>query len=252
MTAGTSDLDAGRPLLGTWVKLPAVEVVELMALAGLDFVVIDMEHAPMSLETAATLMTIASARGLRPLVRVADRSPAHLARVLDVGAGGLLIPHVDSASEAEAVVDAMRFPPRGHRGSGRMSRAGGWGATSRDAYMAQGDAVWCIPQIESRDAAAEIAAILSVDGVDGVFLGAGDLSQSMGLTPSAPEVVAVLDEVRSACRAADTPWGEASRDGAAAGRSIDAGASFVTLSNDTSVLLTTMAGMVADATGATP
>src|SRR5690625_2362200 len=97
-------LDRADVLLGTWVKLPAVEVIELMAAAGLDFVVIDMEHSPMSFETAATLIAMAAAHGMRPLVRVADQEPAYLARVLDTGAGGLLIPHVESAEEAERIV----------------------------------------------------------------------------------------------------------------------------------------------------
>lgn len=249
MSSATAALQEGDALLGTWVKLPAVEVVELMAIAGLDFVIIDLEHAPMSLETAATLIALSSARGVRPLVRVVERTPAHVARVLDAGAEGILIPHVDSAAQARAVVEAMRFPPGGRRGSGRMTRAGGWGAMSRTEYIATGDAAWCIPQIESPEGASNIKEILSVDGVDAVFLGAGDLSLAMGATPASEDVVRVLDEVRAACAAAEVPWGEASRDASTARRQVDAGARFVTLSNDTSVLLTSVRTMVADVRG---
>lgn len=242
-------LDGDTAQLGTWVKLPAVEVVELMALAGLDFVIVDLEHAPLDLSQAATLMAIASAHGLSPLVRVSDTSPAAIARVLDAGAAGLLIPHVDSADQAAAMVDAMRFPPRGHRGSGRMSRAGAWGAVGREEYLARGAAVRCLPQVESTAAVDDVEAILAVDGVDGVFLGAGDLSMELGTTPADPQVRGLLDRVRQACAAADKPWGSAAIDGAAARRDIDAGAAFVTLGNDTSALLRSMRAMVAAAQG---
>lgn len=238
-----------RPLLGTWVKLGSVEVVEILALAGLDFVIIDLEHAPLAIDQASILITLADARGLSPFVRVSDTSPPAIGRILDAGAAGLLVPHVDTADDAAAIVDAMRFPPVGHRGSGRNSRAGSWGAGGRDDYTDRGAAVLCIPQIESTTAVDNVDAILAVDGVDAVFLGAGDLSLSLGTTPADPDVRALLDRVRSACKATSTPWGAAALDGTAARRQLDAGCGFVTLSNDTSALLSAMRSMVADATG---
>lgn len=238
-----------RPLLGTWVKLGSVEVIEIVALCGLDFVIIDLEHAPLTIEQASTLIALADARGVAPFVRVSDTSPAAIARILDIGAAGLLIPHVDTADDAAAIVDSMRFPPTGHRGSGRMSRAGSWGAGNRNDYTDRGASVVCMPQIESTTAVDNIAEIIAVPGVGGVFLGAGDLSLSLGTTPSDPEVRALLDRVRDACAAASMPWGAAAIDGAAARRQLDAGCSFVTLSNDTSALASAMRSMIATATG---
>lgn len=233
----------GEPSLGTWLKVPAVEVVEVLALAGLDFVIIDLEHAPLSIRDAATMITLADARGMSPFVRVSDTSPAAVGRILDAGAAGLLVPHVDTGEEAAAIVDAMRFPPVGHRGSGRNSRSGAWGATGRDAYLERGAAALCIPQIESLAAVDNVEDILAVGGVDAVFLGAGDLSLAMGLTPAAPEVRERLDRVRKACKTTGTPFGAAALDGAAARRQLDLGASFVTLGNDTSALYGAMSAM---------
>lgn len=237
----------GPAALGTWVKIAAIEVIEVVALAELDFVIVDLEHAPIGIRDASTLIAMADARGVSPLVRVSDTTPAGIARLLDIGAAGLLVPHVDTGAEAAAIVDIMRFPPHGHRGSGRNSRAGGWGATGKDEYLDRGAATLCIPQIESPTSVDNIDDILAVDGVDAVFLGAGDLSLAMGLTPAAAEVREQLDRVRAACTRTGTPWGAAALDGTGARRQIDAGAGFVTLGNDTSALYNAMSSMRTEA-----
>jgi len=108
-------LDREQAPLGTWVKLPTVESVELMALAGFDFVVIDLEHSPMTLESAATLIAVARGRGTCPLVRVPDHSPAWIQRCLDAGASGILAPHVDTVDQAQSVARSARFEPAGTR-----------------------------------------------------------------------------------------------------------------------------------------
>ena len=98
--------------VGTWLKIPAVEPVEIAAFAGLDFVIVDLEHAPLTLETAYRSIGVAAPSGVAPLVRVPDHGAATIQRVLDAGAHGVLVPHVDTVEAAVAVARAARFPPR--------------------------------------------------------------------------------------------------------------------------------------------
>ena len=107
---------SARPV-GTFVKLPAVESVELMALGGFDFIVLDLEHSPMSLETASALVAVARGRGLHAFVRVPDHAPIWIQRCLDIGVAGVVVPHVDNVAQARVVGRAARFEPRGTRGT---------------------------------------------------------------------------------------------------------------------------------------
>ena len=126
---------------GTWVKLPTIETVELLGHAGFDFIVVDMEHAPLTLESAYRAIVMAQAMGMGALVRVPDRSDSHLQRLLDSGADGILVPRVTDAATCRASVDAMRFSPAGVRGLGSTSRAGRWGLDASAPPRARNDGI---------------------------------------------------------------------------------------------------------------
>lgn len=229
--------EPGVPALGAWIKLATTESVEIMAAVGIDFVVIDLEHAPLDLETAAGMIVLARAYGMTPLVRVPGHEPATIGRVLDSGTCGILVPHVDDAEQARAVVSAMRFPPHGARGAGGTSRAGRWGLLSRAEYTRFGnEQVLCIPQLESAEAIEAAPGILAVDGVDAVFLGAGDLALSLGLGSGEPAVRALLDAGRAAAAAAGKPCGAASIGVDGALRAAELGHGFVVIGNDATLL----------------
>jgi 2-keto-3-deoxy-L-rhamnonate aldolase RhmA len=229
---------ADGPPLGTWVKLPTIETIELIALAGFDYVVIDLEHSPMNLETAYQLIGAAKLLGVAPIVRVPDIKGGFVGRVLDAGAEGIMIPHVESVEEAEAVVQVLRFPPLGNRGVGGTSRAGQWGALDRNEYLRYGqEEVVFIAQIESAKAARSIVEIGLVRGVDAVLIGAADLSVSEGKTESDPDVVAVVDAAIAAARRAGIPIGNAGGPTAASVQAaVDQGYTFTMMSNDASLL----------------
>lgn len=237
----------GTPV-GTWLKIASAEPVEIVAYAGFDFVVVDLEHAPLDLQTAYRLINAAAALGMTPLVRVPDTTPSTIQKILDSGAMGILVPHVDTADEAEAVGRACRFPPHGVRGAGGTSRAGGWGLRSTAAYLATGnDDVLCVPQLESVEAIEAAPDILALDSVDAVFVGAADLAMSMGSTPDSAEVAELIGSAISAAHAAGKRCGLAFGGvPERAAKAVRSGCDFVLLSNDTSMLAQAAHGLVTD------
>lgn len=242
------DKTGDLPPIGTWLKIPAPDTAEIAAAAGFDFVVIDLEHTMLSLETAYTLIAITSAHGVVPLVRMPDHRPSTIQRVLDAGAGGVLVPHVDTPEQAAAVAAATRFPPHGTRGSGSTSRAGRWGRLPRADYLDFGNRhALCLPQLESADAMRDADRILAVDGVDGVLVGAADLSMEMGLTATDPQVTSLIDDVLATASKAGKPCGFALGSDPRRARELAArGFGFLVLGNDSSMLATAAATLVAD------
>lgn len=224
---------AQRCLFGTWVKLPTLETLELLASAGFDFVTIDTEHATLSLESTYKLIAHAQGLGMSALVRTPDQASNDIQRLLDSGADGLLVPRVRSASEARHAVSRMLFSPGGQRGLGITSRAGRWGLKPLDEYLEEGNkrVLRCV-QLEDRSVLEEVEAVLDVDGVNAAFLGMGDLQLTSGLPASHSELQALVDRLLSACRARRIPCGAAAQDAAAALRSAARGFSFVMVSND--------------------
>jgi 4-hydroxy-2-oxoheptanedioate aldolase len=238
-------LTGESPALGAWIKLATTESVEIMADAGFQFVVIDLEHSPLDLDTAARMISLSLAARILPLVRVPGHDTATIGRVLDAGAGGILVPHVDTPEDARRAVSAMRFPPSGTRGAGGTSRAGRWGLLPRAEYVRVGNEdVLCIPQLESEAAINAAPEILAVDGVDAVFLGAGDLSLSLGLRPNDPRVLELLAAGRAAAASAGKPCGAASAGIEAAVRATELGHGFVVVGNDATMLARAAHGLV--------
>lgn len=235
---GFLDLLASRgPVLGTWVKLPAVESVELMALAGFDFVVIDLEHSALSLETVSTMIAVGLGRSLTVLVRVPDHSPSWISRCLDAGAAGVVLPRVDSVEQAVSVARAARFPPDGDRGVGPTTRAGDWGLAPLDDYLRSGARAALLAQIESPDGVAAVDAVAAVHGLDALFVGPADLSVAMGRQANDPEVLRSISHVLAVGTEAGRPVGTAvGLDVERAQDLLAEGFSFVLVSNDATML----------------
>ncbi|MET0296527.1 MAG: HpcH/HpaI aldolase/citrate lyase family protein [Microbacterium sp.] len=229
---------ASRPLAGMWVCSGSPLVAEICAGAGLDWLLIDMEHGPNGLESVLGQLQAVAAYPVTPVVRVPIGDVVTIKQVLDLGAQNILVPMVSSADEARAAVESVRYPPRGRRGVGSaLARSARWNRV--DGYLADADEhVSLFVQIETAtgvDAAAEIA---SVDGVDGVFVGPSDLAASMGLlgAQTHPDVVAAVHRAFAAVAAAGKPVGVNAFDPDAAQSYLDAGASFVLVAADVSLL----------------
>ncbi|NJP75131.1 aldolase/citrate lyase family protein [Streptomyces sp. C1-2] len=223
--------------LGTWIKLSSPESVEIMAYAGFDFVVIDLEHTTLNLGAASTHIAMARALGVDPLVRVPDHGLSVIQRVLDAGAAGVVVPHVDTVQQARAVVRATCFPPRGDRGSGGTSRAGRWGLLPRADYLEYGnEQALCVVQLESEEAIRNTREILALDGVGAAFVGTADLSMSMGVAAGSDEVDRLATSALTAAAAAGVPIGTASATSDQARAALARGYDYVVVSNDTSIL----------------
>ncbi|MGB3386632.1 MAG: aldolase/citrate lyase family protein [Pseudaminobacter sp.] len=193
-------------LLGTFIKTPTTHPIEILGSMGFDFVVIDEEHAPFDRVTIDNGLLAARAVGTAGFVRVAEPSPSKLLAVLDDGATGVLVPHVSSVEKAKAVVSACRYRG-GSRGFSNSPRAGGYGAVSMWPHVdAQDKAVTVIAMIEDPEALDVIDGIVAVEGLDGVFVGRGDLSVAMGAeSPNAPSVQVATERIARAAVAAGKP-----------------------------------------------
>ncbi|MDY7084879.1 MAG: aldolase/citrate lyase family protein [Actinomycetota bacterium] len=237
---------ANRCLIGTWLKIPALEPIEILADAGFDYIVIDQEHAPLTLEFAYQATVAAQGVGLSVLVRVPDRSGSHLQRLLDSGVDGILVPRVTTVAEATSSVRQMLFSPGGDRGLGTTSRAGRWGGLARSEYLRFGDEeVLRAVQLEERAAVERAEEILDVPGLNGVFLGMGDLGLSSGLPASDPSIQKLVDFLLSVARSRGIPAGTAVQTPEQAREAADRGYSYVMVSNDTSLLRSAATSAVA-------
>jgi 2-keto-3-deoxy-L-rhamnonate aldolase RhmA len=225
----------GARTFGTWVKLPSLETLELIAGAGFEFIVVDLEHSPLSFDFTYQAIVVAQGLGMAAIVRVPDRSGSHIQRLLDAGADGLLVPQVSSAEVAHQSVSQMVFSPTGKRGMGATSRAGRWGLASRAEYLSRGDEIVRAVQLEDRQALENMDAILDTPGLNGAFLGMGDLTLSTGLAATADELQTLTDKLLAATASRALPCGTAVGDAASASAAFERGFSFVMVSNDATI-----------------
>ena len=190
-----SALWSGTPQIGLWQALATPYTAEVCASAGFDWLLFDGEHAPNTLATMLGQLQAVSAFPVEPVVRPAIADPVWIKQYLDLGFRTLLLPMVDTAEQAAALVAATRFPPLGTRGvASSTSRASGFGA-SIDYLATAHETVTVVVQIESALALANVGEIAAVPGVDGVFIGPGDLSAALGHlgNPGHPEVRAAIE-----------------------------------------------------------
>lgn len=196
-------LAGGAPLAGLWLQLASPSIAEIMAGAGADWLLVDMEHGQTDLATLLPQLQALNGAETPVLVRVPGHDPVTIKRVLDQGAETLLVPMVDSRAQAQALVAAMRYAPAGIRGLAGAVRASDYGR-DRDYVRNAATGVALVVQIESRAAIDACAEIAAVDGVDALLVGPGDLAASLGRPgePRHPDVQAAVGRVLEAGRAA--------------------------------------------------
>lgn len=225
-------LAEGKVVLGGIVSGFSPEIVELLALLGYDFVFLDCEHGSMSVGDVEHMVRAAEAFGITPIARIPDHEDATILRFLDRGVQGLIIPHINTAEQAKAVVAASRYHPDGHRGSaGGRAHDYNVNQPSSETMPFLNEQVLVIPMCEEVEAVANLDSILAVRGVDVVHVASGDLGQSMGHPPRA-EVRAVMADVVRKTKAAGK-WagigGNAPTDSEGIASLVRDGAQFVTI-----------------------
>lgn len=168
-------------VVGVFSKTSDPAFIEIMGHGGLDFVIIDLEHGPNSVQTVQNLVRGATVGGIMPIVRVKEDSYSVMGEVLDIGAGGIQVPHINNAPMAEAVIEQCKFSPMGMRGMCRFVRAADYSSMDRFQYFKESNETVVILQLEGKEAIAELDGILEVAGIDVIFIGPYDLSQSLGV-----------------------------------------------------------------------
>jgi 4-hydroxy-2-oxoheptanedioate aldolase len=227
-------LAGAEPLVGMWVASGAPVLAEICAGAGLDWLLIDSEHAPNDLVTIQPQLQAVAPYQVTPVVRPPVGDPVQIKQLLDAGVEVLLIPMIESAEQAAQVVAATRYPPAGIRGVGAtLARASRWGRVG--GYVAAAnDEVSVLLQVESRAGLDCLDDICRVDGVDGVFIGPADLAASLGHLgqPDHPDVVEEVEKAIKAITASGKAAGVNAFGEALARRYLAAGAQFILVGAD--------------------
>ena len=183
--------------MGAWLQLASPLTAEIMASAGFDWLMIDMEHAPGDILTLVSQVQAISSTDTVPFARAPWNDAVIIKRILDTGVAGVLIPSVNTPGEAEKAVSACKYPPQGNRGVAGSHRAAGFGQEAVSYLESANDETLVITAIETPMAADNLVDILSVQELDGIFIGPMDLASSMGHlgNPGHPEVQALISRI---------------------------------------------------------
>ena len=196
-------LQDGKVALGPFLKFTDPAVVEIMGFAGFDFVIIDGEHGPISIESAQNIIRTAETANITSVIRVSNNEESLILRALDIGAQGIEIPQINSESDAIRAVKSVKYSPQGERGICRYVRAANYSSMDKFKYFKYAnEETMIIAHIEGVDGINNLDEILSVPGIDVIFIGPYDLSQSLGIPGEVnnPLVTEKMKEVVSKCK----------------------------------------------------
>lgn len=232
-----SKLKGGEVVLGPFVNLSHPVLVEVAAIAGFDFVIIDQEHGPIRAETAQTLCMAADARGISPVIRVRKNDEAEILSALDVGACAVQIPQITCGEDGRQAVRASKYGPVGERGLSPLTRA--WDYSKQGGPAWQNENTIVIVHVEGKKGIDNIDEIAAVDGLDVIFLGPYDLSNSLGIPGQVkdPRVVDAMKRAIGVIRAQGKAVGTFADDPERARFWIDLGIQYMSISADNTIYL---------------
>jgi 4-hydroxy-2-oxoheptanedioate aldolase len=236
-----ADLKQGHVVIGSFFRLPSPDLVEIFGEAGFDFIIIDQEHGAVTIETTSNLVRACDLIGMAAIVRIPDNLPWLIQHALDVGASGVQVPQVGTVSDAERVVRASKFAPAGIRGVCRNVRAARYSARDRFAYMEESNRdTLVVVQAESKEGVENLGGILSIPGIDVVFLGPYDLSQSLGIPGQVdhPRVRSTMEQAVKACRLAGVAAGVYADSAEAVRHWVGMGVQYVAVGVDAALIYT--------------
>jgi len=244
----------GGTVLNAWLAIPSSYSAEMIAHQGFDSVTIDLQHGPVDFQSAVAMLQAISTTNAVPMVRVPSNEPILTLKLLDAGAYGVVCPMINSKAEAEALVSYCRYPPRGSRSMG-PNRAVLYGGA--DYWQHANDEVLLFAMVETRQALSNLEEIVSVDGIDGVYVGPSDLSMSLGkppptLDPQDAEVLAAVKRICDVTRKHGKIAGVHTDGPKTAARRFGEGYQLCTLLNDARLMANAAAAAVREARGQVP
>ena len=239
---------ASGPVFGPFAKSSDPALVECAGHAGFDFIILDMEHGPNSVQTIQDLIRAAQLVGLLPVVRVEEGSASAIGKVLDVGAGGIEIPQVTCARDIQQIVRQARFAPEGMRGVCRFVRAADYSALDRQEYFRRANQALIIAQLEGTEAIGNLEQIIDAGGADVLFIGPYDLSQSLGLPGQVnhPAVEEKMQQIIDRCWEKGAQVGTFADSPAMAAKWIQTGVRYLSYSVDVGIYYESCRRLVAE------
>ena len=233
-------LQAGETVIGPFVIIPSVPLVDTLGYSGMDFCIIDTEHGPISQESATDLVIAAQGVGVAPIIRVGDNDERLILRALDIGSEGVQVPQINEIRDAEAVVHAAKYAPIGERGLSIFTRAGNYFKDGGgDHTDRQNDETMTVVHIEGKKGLDNLESIMTVDGIDVLFLGPYDISQSLGVPGDVrnPIVESALREATAKARAQGRAVGSYAKDVEMGKWLIDLGIQYISINVDATIYM---------------
>ena len=241
LSAFRAKLDRRELVIGTWINvIKDPMIIKMISGVGLDYVMIDMEHSGATMATVTEMCTMARECGLYPLVRPIEPNDLKTnGRLLDAGAMGLVIPHIDSVDQARSIANSMRFFNGGTRGYCSRTAASGFDKVDEAAMRRSDREVTCVVQFESVEAIEQAEEIMALDGIDVAIVGRGDLAHSMGLSGKTTDerVSQQVERVYAAARKFGKTPGLLVNDVAGAKKWLDRGIKFLTFGSEVGWLI---------------
>ena len=231
--------EEGRTAYGLWSVMPGSFGVELLARVGVDYVCVDSQHGILGYDAMVPMFQAIDAAGIAPITRVTQNDPGEIGKALDAGAWGVIVPLVDNPEQAARAVAACRYPPHGMRSFGPVRASAVIGSNDPDELAAE---VLCLAMIETREGLENVEEIAATPGLDGLYIGPGDLALSLGLPPTQEvtedEHIAAVRRIREACHASGIAAGMHGVSGGWAKRHAEAGFEMVNVGVDSALLET--------------
>jgi len=240
-------LEEGKTVSGPFLKFTDPAAVEVMGFAGFDFVIIDEEHGPISMQSAQNMIRAAESVNITPVIRVGSNDEALILRALDIGAQGIEIPQINKKSDAIQAVKSVKYSPQGERGMCRYVRAANYSSMDKFKYFKCANReTMIIAHIEGIEGIKNLDEILSVQGIDVIFIGPYDLSQSLGIPGEVnhPLVIEKMQEVVSKCKEKNVAVGTFADDIKTAKSWISLGVQYMAFSVDVGILYETSKNIV--------
>jgi 4-hydroxy-2-oxoheptanedioate aldolase len=240
-------LQEGKTVYGPFLKFTDPAVVEIMGFSGFDFVIIDQEHGPISIQNAQNMIRAAESVNITPIIRVNKNEETAILRALDIGTQGIEIPQINNKDNAIQAVKAVKYSPQGERGVCRYVRPANYSSMQKFDYFRQAnDETMIIAHIEGIEGINNLDKILDVKGIDVIFIGPYDLSQSLGIPGDVSNKIVInkMEEVITKCKKREIAVGTFSDDVKTANFWVSLGIQYMSFSVDVGILYETSANLV--------